>query len=116
MEKNRSLAIYFSEDEYDKVLAANSHLVLKESQMLMVMIKNGLDGMRQEEKLVFRFARKTRNKKVAVTKMIRIDPDMYTELQKICSCTPFTMSNLAKYFILPQVDKVVKEGRIDYGL
>lgn len=116
MKSSNSIAIYFSKDEYEKVSSAASQTILKETQMLMVMIKKGLDTMQHQQELVFKFDKVPKDKKVEITKTIRVDPMVYDDLSKIRECTPFTMSNLAKYYIMPQVDEILREGSWNYGL
>lgn len=112
MPKNNTISIYFTQEEYKRLEAASQYTVLGWNSLLKVFIKNGLDELEKKQKLTFVFDRNhSTDKKTYKTKVVRLDSKGYEELANICDCTPFSMSNLAKYFIMPQVDKIIdKKG------
>lgn len=112
---NNTVSIYFSKDEYERVEKAIQHSVLGWSPLLKVFIKNGLDELGNGEKLTFEFDRNRKaDKKTFKTKVVRLDSQEYEELVRICSCTPFSVSNLAKYFIMPQADEIIEKKGWNY--
>ncbi len=110
---NNTISIYFSKDEYERAQKAMQHSVLGWNPLLKVFIKNGLDGLGDKDKLVFVFDRNClvdkKDKKTFKTKVVRLDEKEYADMVKICDCTPFSMSNLAKYLIMPQVDEIIEK-------
>lgn len=114
MNKN-TVSIYFSKDEYERAEKAIQHSVLGWNPLLKVFIKNGLDELGNGEKLTFVFDRCYGvDKKTYKTKVVRLDERSYEEMVRICSCTPFSMSNLAKYFIMPQIDEMIEKKGWNY--
>lgn len=109
---NNAVSIYFSKNEYERVEKASEYGVLGWNPLMKVLIKNGLEALMKEEKLVFIFdPNVSLDKEIYKTKVLRLDDKGYAEMKKICACTPFSMSNLAKYIILPQVDEAIaKKG------
>lgn len=115
MQKNNTVSIYFSQEEYARLETASKYTVLGWNPLLKVFIKNGLDELETAQQLTFVFDRNQKvDKKMYKTKVVRLDPKGYEELAKICACTPFSMSNLAKYFIMPQVDRIIHKKGWDF--
>lgn len=115
MGANNTVSIYFSKEEYEKIEKASEYGVLGWSPLMKVLIKNGLEKLLASEKLVFIFNQnETLNKEIYKTKVIRLDDRGYDEMKKICASTPFSMSNLAKYLIMPQVDEAIARKGWNY--
>lgn len=112
MQKNNTVSIYFTQDEYERIERAAKYTVLGWNPLLRIFIKNGLDELETASKLTFEFEKdQIMDKKAYKTKVIRLDESGYEKLAQICSCTPFSMSNLVKYLIMPQVDAIIdKKG------
>lgn len=115
MNKNTSLNIYLSEKELKKVEEAEKHSVINRTALFKVLIKNGLDEFAGKDKLVFCFDKKQNmDKGVYKAKNVRLDPQQYEQMEHICNCTPFSMSSLAKYFIMPQINEIVEKKGWSY--
>ena len=110
--QNNTVSIYFSQNEYEKLQEAAKYTVLGWNPLLRIFIKNGLDELETSQELTFVFDRnRIVDKKAYKTKVIRLDVTGYEKLAEICACTPFSMSNLVKYLIMPQIDAVIdKKG------
>lgn len=115
MNKSNLVSIYLTEEELKRAEEAKSYGVLNRTGFFKILIKNGLDELEKSQDLVFRF---DKNKKfggtVDKTKVIRLDQPMYEQMERICAATPFSMSSLAKYFIMPQVDEIVERKEWNY--
>lgn len=115
MNKRHFVSINLSEDELKRVEEARSYGVLNSSSFLKVLIKNGVDELEKTPNLVFIFDKDKRFEKVSEkTKVISIDSLYYEFMEKVCECTPFSMSSLAKYFIMPQVDEILERKEWNY--
>lgn len=115
MNKKPSVSIYFTKNEYERVEKAIENSILDWNPLVKLMIKNGLEKIGKTEKLVFEFDKSNVvEKNTYKTKVVRMDDKGYKELMQICACTPFSMSNLAKYIIMPQIDQIIEKKGVDY--
>ena len=106
------VAINLSEKEYEKSKEALQYGALTITTLYRVLIKAGLDEMNESPELIFRFDReKIIDKTTYKTKTVRLDRQQYKAMEDICLRTPFSMSALAKYFIMPKVDEIVENKK-----
>lgn len=114
MEKN-SLTIYFNEEEHEKLEEAKKYCVLNGTALCKVLIKNGLNELNKSNELVFHFDKcKKVDKKRFRTKVINLDEGLRFDMEEICNSTPFSMSALAKYLIMPRITEIVERKEWDY--
>lgn len=109
------MAINLSQDENEKVEKALEYTVLNWNSLVRVLLQNSLEEFDKKEEFTFVFEKKSKNEKSKYkTRMVRLDEQGYKKMADICACTPFTMSNLAKYFIMPQMNKIIEKKGLDY--
>lgn len=114
MEK-KGLIIYLNEEENEKIEKAKTYSVLDFSSLCKVLIKKGLDDLNKSDELVFRFNKhKKLDKTHSKNKSIRVDGKLYQELETVCHATPFSMSALAKYFIMSQITEIIERKEFEY--
>lgn len=117
MHRTNSIGIYFSRSEYERVEKALAYTILDWTPLAKVLLKKGLDAFEQKNNLTFVF---NKNKKVDKTKyktkVVRLDEQGYQKMVRLCECTPFSMSTLAKYLIMPQLDEIIEKKGFDFKL
>lgn len=115
MNKSNTISIYLTDEEQEKAEEARNYGVLNQTGFFKILIKNGLDEMEKSKELVFHFDRsKKYGKSAKRMKVIRLEKSLYLEMEKICEATPFSMSSLAKYLIMPQVDEIIQRKELNY--
>ena len=115
MNDKKLIVIRLSEDEDKKVEEAIGYSVLNGTGFFNVLLKNKLDELDKNQELVFTFCKDHVYKKDSKKKRaIVLDNQLTASMEQICSCTPFSMSALAKYFIMLQVDEIVKRKEWRY--
>ena len=115
MKENTTVQMYLSEEEAKKIEKAEEYCVLKGTALYKVLIQNGLNELKKSKDLIFRFSKEAKQEKRKYkTKMFRLDEPQYKELKEICDSTPFSMSALIKYFIMPQVAEICERKEWDY--
>lgn len=113
MEKN-AVAIYLSETEWKILHQASQYTVLSEPNIIRMLIKKHLEQVKKTNAIECRFELKEQiNKKIYKNKIIRLKENDYLQLSYICKCTYFSMSNLVKYWIIPDLKKINERKRWD---
>lgn len=115
MSERKVILLSLSEEEDKRVEEAIRYSVLNGTGFFNVLLKNKLDEIDKSTELVFVFPKNGMYKKTAEkTRTIALDNQLIDSMKYICSCTPFSMSALAKYLIMPQIDEIVQRKEWSY--
>lgn len=112
------IAIYFTKEEKKKLDKAEKYSLVKGRMFLNMLLKSGLENIRtHENKMVFEIEMKPKFKNGdAISKTVRVEPEIRKEIDKICSYAPFSRSGLARYLIIPELDKIIKNEGGKYSV
>lgn len=116
MDRKYWLTVNFSEPELHKLEEAAQYSLLSGGVLVKVLLKNGLDEFsKNEQQLTFIFDKNKKfGREAYKSKAMKLDPMLYTEMEEICNCTPFSMSSLAKYLVMPQIDQIIEKKGWNY--
>ena len=110
--KKNAVAINLSEEEYKKAEEAMEYGVLPVSMLFKLLIKMGLDELEESSEFTFCFDKsQIIDKTTYKTVVVRLDRQQYQAMTQVCKSTPFSMSSLAKYFIMPKVNQMVEKKK-----
>lgn len=112
------IAIYFTKEEMEKFDKAESFSLVKGRLFINMLIKSGLENLQiKDNKMVFEVEMKPRfETKDVINKTVRIEPELREKIDEICSYAPFSRSGLARYFIIPEVEKIIKNEGGKYSV
>lgn len=110
--KKNAVAINLSEEEYKKAEEAVGYGVLPVGTLFKLLIKMGLDELEESSEFTFCFDKaQIIDKTIYKTVIVRLDKQQYQAMMEVCHSTPFSMSSLAKYFIMPKVNQMVEKKK-----
>lgn len=114
MKEKDAVAIYLSEADSELLQHAKKYTVLSETNLIRVLIKKHLDKVAQRGVIEFQFVLdEPINKQTCKTKVIRLKEKDYEMLNSICRCTYFSVSNIVKYWIIPELKEINKRKEWD---
>ena len=110
--KNNAVAINLSEEEYKKAEEAMGYSALPVGTLFKLFIKMGLDELEEASEFTFCFDKaQIMDKTTYKTVIVRLDSQQYQAMTEVCNSTPFSMSSLAKYLIMPKVNQIVEKKK-----
>lgn len=112
-----AIAIYFTEEEQKKIDEAENYSIIKGRMFLNMLLKMGLENIPvSENKMLFEVEMRPIYKKDSTrNRTIRIEHEVREKIDTICSFAPFSRSGLARYLIIPEVDKIIKNKGWKYS-
>lgn len=104
-----SISINFTEKEYEKLKKAQKYTTLSDTNLIRVLIKKNLNAAKTEGCILFRFALDKKLERGCYrTKPLRLNDNDYLQFDKIRECVPLSTSSIVKYWIMPELDKIIK--------
>lgn len=106
---NKCISINFSESEYEKLRKAAAFTTINDASLVRILIKKNINAANTNGYLMFKFPT---NKKVEQgcyrSKAIQLSEEDYREFSRIRDCVMLTTSNLIKYWIMPELEQIIK--------
>lgn len=106
-----AVAIYFSESEYNLLCKAKEITGLKDTNLIRILLKKSLNEIKKKRTLTFEYSlvEKQFERQTYKNKVLRLNSEDYSELRSICNCTCLTPSNLIKFWIMPELEKIIED-------
>lgn len=106
---NKCISINFSESEYEKLRKAAAYTTINDTSLVRILIKKNINAAKKKGCLEFNFPM---DKKVEQgcyrSKAIQLSEEDYREFSLLRSCVTLTTSNLIKYWIMPELEQIIK--------
>lgn len=110
--KENAVIVYFNKGEYEILKEAKKHSVLAETTLIRVLVKEHIiNEYDNKHKIQLNFLLNSKqDRSVFKTRIVRFSKDDYEAISKICESTLLTPSNLIKYFIMPELKRMICEN------
>lgn len=108
--KTKPIWVRFNKSEFGKIELAKKYTVIKNtSEFIRSCVNMGIKNVDVNEQIAMFFSLNLEvDKQIAYSTQVIFDEECYGKLEEIFKCVPMTPSNVIKYFMMPEVEKIIE--------